>query len=311
MWTRAVSCAAELDCLVSLAAVSTQPGMTRPVFIEQAAPFLDVRSGVNICVQAAQHGMECIPNDIRIGAEESAEGGVESTNGYATPCMLVVTGPNMGGKSTILRQACLTTLMAHLGCHVPATSCRLSPVDQIFTRVGANDAIMAGLSTFRVELEETAQILKHATPRSLVILDELGRGTATFDGMAIAHASMWHLLKAARCRVLFATHYHSLTRDFERPNPHVALYHMACHVDEAPRITFLYKFRPGACNRSHGVNVARLAGLPESLLGRAAEKSAKLEGLLEDQRLLQLLRNVLALDEARGARALAVEAHNS
>ena len=184
--------------------------------------------------------------------------------------MLLVTGPNMGGKSTLLRQACLSVLLAQLGCHVPADACALSPVelashvvtacflpqasppacphrcalspvDRIFTRVGANDAIMAGLSTFRVELDETALILKHATEKSLVILDELGRGTATFDGMAIAHAVLDHLVKVTKCRALFATHYHALTRAYERPNAAVALYHMACVVDDATRdVTFLY-----------------------------------------------------------------------
>ncbi|KAL1519505.1 hypothetical protein AB1Y20_023022 [Prymnesium parvum] len=167
LWNRAVSCAAELDCLVSLARVSSSPGMCRPVFVEQQTPFLEIRQGVNTCVQASRPGADCIPNDILIGKEDD---GLDEE-----PRMLLVTGPNMGGKSTILRQACLTTLMAHLGCWVSASSCRLTPVDRIFTRVGANDAIMAGLSTFRIELEETAQILHHATERSLVILDELGR----------------------------------------------------------------------------------------------------------------------------------------
>ena len=129
--------------------------------------------------------------------------------------------------------------------------------------------IWQGLSTFRIELEETAQILRHATQRSLVILDELGRGTATFDGMAIAHAVMEHLLEHTRCCALFATHYHALTRPYEQLNRRVALYHMACVVDEATRdVTFLYKFQPGASSKSHGVNVARLAGLPESILSQ-------------------------------------------
>ena len=186
--------------------------------------------------------------------------------------------------------------MAHLGCWVPADACRLSVVDRIFTRVGANDAIMAGLSTFRVELEETAAILRGATRRSLVILDELGRGTATFDGMAIAHSVLGHLIEQTRCRSLFATHYHALTRQFELPNPQVGLYHMACVVDDETRhVTFLYKFAAGACNRSHGVNVARLAGLPESLLSLASQKSAELEGLLEQKFAAQHARRVLEL----------------
>lgn len=209
--------------------------------------------------------------------------------------MLLVTGPNMGGKSTLLRQACLTAMLAHLGCFVPAERCDLTPVDRIFTRVGANDAIMAGLSTFRVELEETSSILKHATRDSIVILDELGRGTATFDGMAIAHAVLSHLTDRVGCRALFATHYHALTREFEVPNPMVALYHMACAVDETSRnVTFLYQFVRGASHRSHGVNVARLAGLPDSVLNLAESKSAELERVLDDKYTVHLARRVLA-----------------
>ena len=309
-WHRAVHAAAELDCLLSLSAVSGEPGMTRPVFVDDAPrPFLRIDQGVNICVRAALDGANCVPNDIRIGAA-AAEAG-DAAHAGASPLMLLVTGPNMGGKSTLLRQACLTVLLAHLGCHVPAAACNLTPVDRIFTRVGANDAIMAGLSTFRVELEETATILRHATEHSLVILDELGRGTATFDGMAIAHATLSHLITHVRCRSLFATHYHALTREFEAPNARVALYHMACAVDEASRaVTFLYSFAPGACHRSHGVNVARLAGLPEAVLELAASKSAELEALLEERYTVQLARRVLlaAADAGEGGTAGAFEA---
>ncbi len=291
LWHRAVSVAAEIDCLLSLAAVSSGQGMCRPAFVESTEPFLSIRAGVNICVQASLAGEDCIPNDIVLGTDPDA-----AADADASPPMLLVTGPNMGGKSTLLRQACLTVLMAHLGCWVPADACRLSVVDRIFTRVGANDAIMAGLSTFRVELEETAAILRGATRRSLVILDELGRGTATFDGMAIAHSVLGHLIEQTRCRSLFATHYHALTRQFELPNPQVGLYHMACVVDDETRhVTFLYKFAAGACNRSHGVNVARLAGLPESLLSLASQKSAELEGLLEQKFAAQHARRVLEL----------------
>ena len=260
IWRNAVSCAAELDCLLSLARASSAAGMCRPAFVAEAEPFLHIKQGVNLCVQSALSDGQCIPNDIRMGpAPDGAGGGGEGDAAR----FLLVTGPNMGGKSTVLRQACLTVLMAHLGCWVAAEACSLSPVDRIFTRVGANDAIMAGLSTFRVELEETSLILKHATARSLVILDELGRGTATFDGMAIAHGTLRHLALETRCRCLFATHYHALSREFERANPHVALFHMACAVDEGSRaVTFLYRFQPGACNRSHGALSPRRRRLP-------------------------------------------------
>lgn len=301
LWRGAVSCAAELDCLLSLAELSARDGMCRPEFVSSERAFLHVQQGVNMCVQATLASGTAIPNDLRLGAE-----GAE-----AEPSFLLVTGPNMGGKSTLLRQACLTVLMAHLGCWVAAESCRLSPSDRIFTRVGANDAIMAGLSTFRVELEETALILQHATQHSLVILDELGRGTATFDGMAIAHGVMQHIVHETRCLCLFATHYHALTREFERPNPLVALYHMACRVDDETRaVTFLYRFLRGACNRSHGVHVARLAGLPEPLLKQAEESSAQLEAVLEGKYALTLARRLLALspDDVEQIQTLQAEA---
>ena len=319
LWKRAVSAAAELDCLISLAKVSAGPGMCRPRLVDQPGPFLKICGGVNPCVAHSLAGRDAIPNDITIGSEAGAADEAEA------PKMLLVTGPNMGGKSTLLRQACLSVLLAQLGCHVPADACALSPVDRIFTRVGANDAIMAGLSTFRVEvrrrpsashspsaltprpeltptplpqLDETALILKHATEKSLVILDELGRGTATFDGMAIAHAVLDHLVKVTKCRALFATHYHALTRAYERPNAAVALYHMACVVDDATRdVTFLYKFTTGACNRSHGVHVARLAGLPAELLAAAEQKSKAMEATLDEKYKAQLARRLLALPE--------------
>jgi len=274
--------------LLSLAKASAGAGMCRPSFVESESPFLDIKDGVNVCVRTTlSAGRDVIPNDIRVGARDGTE---------PNPRFLLVTGPNMGGKSTLLRQACLTVLMAHLGCFVPAAECSLSPIDRIFTRVGANDAIMAGLSTFRVELEETSLILKHATQRSLVILDELGRGTATFDGMAIAHAAMEHLLNNSSCLTLFATHYHALTREWEGSNPRVALYHMACVVDDDSRaVTFLYRFIKGACMRSHGVHVARLAGLPTRMLEQAAQQSAELEAVLEDKYTLQLCHRLLDL----------------
>ena len=284
LWRAALRCASQLDCLLALAKFSAKTGMCRPLFVEDSTPFLDIREGANACVEAAMEGGECIRNDIRLGVASEA----------GSPRFLLVTGPNMGGKSTVLRQACITTILAHLGCWVPATSCALSPVDRIFTRIGANDAIMAGLSTFRVELEETSLILRHATERSLVILDELGRGTATYDGMAIAHGVMEHLVHKTGCLSLFATHYHALSREFEIPNPHIALFHMACVVNDEDDVTFLYRFLPGACNRSHGVHVARLAGIPDSLLELASERSNQMELALEDMYACQLARRFLS-----------------
>jgi DNA mismatch repair protein MSH6 len=194
----------------------------------------------------------------------------------AAPIM-VLTGPNMGGKSTLLRQTCLAVVMAQVGSYVPAAACTLTPVDRVFTRIGANDNIVAGQSTFMVELSETANILKHATRQSLVILDELGRGTSTFDGYAIAYAVLRHLVDHTACRTMFATHYHSLCDEFA-VCPGVTLNHMSCVVEDNKRdVTFLYKLATGVCPKSYGMNVAALAGVPVAVVERADEKAREFE----------------------------------
>lgn len=183
------------------------------------------------------------------GMAEDGSDGYGATPAPGAPCVLV-TGPNMGGKSTLLRQACLSVILAQLGAYVPASRMTLTPVDRVFTRVGASDRILAGQSTFYVELAETSAILHQATTASLVILDELGRGTSTFDGNAIAYAVTRHLVDVVGCRTLFATHYHTLTDDFA-VHAGVALGHMGCLVEEradgTSSVTFLYKYQDGAC----------------------------------------------------------------
>lgn len=172
----------------------------------------------------------------------------------------------MGGKSTLLRQTCIAVIMAQIGCYLPASKCNLTPCDRIFTRIGANDNIMAGQSTFMVELSETAKILKEATKNSLVILDELGRGTSTFDGYAIAYSVLHHLVAEVGCLGLFSTHYGSLTKEFAC-NPMVALKYMSFCVDqESKKVVFLYKLEDGVCSESYGMNVARMAGVPEEVI---------------------------------------------
>jgi DNA mismatch repair protein MSH6 len=179
--------------------------------------------------------------------------------------------------------------MAQLGCKVPAKKCRLSPVDRIFTRIGASDNILDGQSTFFVELSETSTILHEATPNSLVILDELGRGTSTFDGVAIASAVVQKLAEDLTCRTMFATHYHSLVDEFST-HPNVAMANMACKVaddgdinindpnyDADSNVMFLYKLIGGACTKSYGLNVARLARLPQDVLNKARLKSKEFE----------------------------------
>jgi DNA mismatch repair protein MSH6 len=236
-----------------------------------------------------RNGTSYIPNDVELGGIQQV-----SEDTAFLPRTLLLTGPNMGGKSTLLRQTCLVIILAQIGCRVPADECTLTPVDRIFTRVGASDRILAGQSTFFVELAETSLILKAASEDSLCILDELGRGTATFDGTAIAHAVVDHLVSKIRCRALFATHYHLLVEDWEI-DPRVKLGHMDCFVhnqeeeamssnnkkkdEEMPseQVTFLYKLCSGSSPKSYGINVARLAGMPDTVIQLALKQSSEFE----------------------------------
>ena len=179
----------------------------------------------------------------------------------------------MGGKSTILRQNCLAAILAQIGCFVPCESFTLTPVDRIFTRLGASDRILEGKSTFFVEMEETKNVIQFATFRSLAILDELGRGTSTFDGYSIAHAVLNYIHEKIKCRTMFSTHYHMLLDDFKNKEG-IASYHMSYIANEAQdKVTFLYKFVKGECPMSFGINVARMAGIPQSILNIAKTKS--------------------------------------
>lgn len=186
-----------------------------------------------------------------------------------SPSLLLITGPNMGGKSTYLRQAALLTIMAQCGCFVPAERMTLGLVDRIYTRIGASDNVARGRSTFMVEMTETAAILNTATARSLVLLDEMGRGTATYDGLSLAWAAVEHLHDTIGARTLFATHYHELTLLANRL-PH--LRNLRVTVRETPTgIVFLHTVEPGAASKSYGIEVARLAGLPTSVIARARD----------------------------------------
>jgi DNA mismatch repair protein MSH6 len=266
---RAVSCAAQLDCIMSLAIASLGSdglGMCRPRFVSRH----EYGGQPLLCIRQMRHpylkppsgggggGGDVIPNDIVLGLVDENGAVDELGIKVRTPPAMVLTGPNMGGKSTLLRQACIAIIMAQIGCFVPAEACTLTPADRIFTRIGANDDILDGRSTFMVELQETATILHHATPDSFVILDELGRGTATFDGTAIAHAVLQHLASVG-CRLMFATHYHLLVADWKN-HPAVAMFHMSCLVQsdkDPPDVTFLYRATAGICPKSYGMNVAR------------------------------------------------------
>ena len=182
-----------------------------------------------------------------------------------------------GGKSTLLRQTCVAVVLAQMGCWVPCSAMSLSAVDRIFTRVGANDRLLCGHSTFMVELTETANILRECTRASLVIVDELGRGTSTHDGSAIAYAVAKTLAEDVQCRCLFSTHYHGLTAAFgdDKFRAAVTMYHMAYREVDGD-ITFLYRFVRGVCDQSHGIHCAKLAGLPPNILQHARTKADEL-----------------------------------
>ncbi|XP_034408091.1 DNA mismatch repair protein Msh6 isoform X2 [Cyclopterus lumpus] len=284
-WKTAVECMAVIDVLLALSRYSqggdgpmTRPQVVLPEGDGEILTFLDLTGSRHPCVTKTFFGDDFIPNDIFIGCPGSSE----TEEGRERASCVLVTGPNMGGKSTLMRQCGLVIILAQLGCYVPAESLRFTPVDRVFTRLGASDRIMAGESTFFVELSETASILHHATKQSLVLLDELGRGTATYDGTAIASAVVKELAEKICCRTLFSTHYHSLVEEYAN-NPAVRLGHMACMVEndcEDPSqetITFLYKFITGACPKSYGFNAARLANLPEMVIQSGHRKAKEFE----------------------------------
>ena len=251
---------AELDVLAGLAEAAALGGYCRPEVVEGTG--LDIRDGRHPVVEHSLRGERYVPNDVTFEPGE---------------LIRVITGPNMSGKSTYLRQTALIVLMAQIGSFVPAASAKIGLVDRIFTRIGAQDEIHAGQSTFMVEMIEAANILHHATPRSLLILDEIGRGTSTYDGVAIAWGMIEYIHNhpELRSRTLFATHYHELTQLADLL-PGVRNYNVA--VSEADgKVVFLHKIVPGGADRSYGIHVAQLAGLPKPVIARANEIMSELE----------------------------------
>ncbi|KFK39755.1 hypothetical protein AALP_AA3G283400 [Arabis alpina] len=279
-WSEVIHIISCLDVMRSFAiAASLSAGsMARPVLFpesknsnesqERKGPILKIQ-GLWHPFAVAADGQLPVPNDILLG---------EARSSSIYPRSLLLTGPNMGGKSTLLRATCLAVIFAQLGCYVPCETCELSLVDTIFTRLGASDRIMTGESTFLVECTETASVLQNATQDSLVILDELGRGTSTFDGYAIAYSVFRYLVEKVQCRMLFATHYHPLTKEFSS-HPRVTLQHMACafrsRPGQEPRgcdqdLVFLYRLTKGACPESYGLQVALMAGIPNQVVETAS-----------------------------------------
>ena len=253
------SALAQLDVLTALAQVAVNNNYVRPVVDD--GDELVITEGRHPVIEQMLKGSLFVPNNTLLDCGENS--------------MLIITGPNMAGKSTYMRQNALITLMAQIGSFVPAQECRVGVVDAIFTRVGASDDLAAGQSTFMVEMTEVAEILQYATKRSLVILDEIGRGTSTFDGMSIARAVVEHIAGQIGCKTLFATHYHELT-ELENTLDCVKNYNIAVKK-RGDDITFLRRIVRGPADDSYGIQVAKLAGLPDSVTKRAKEVLRALE----------------------------------
>jgi DNA mismatch repair protein MutS len=255
---------AQCDCLAALAYLARRRNYIRP----------KITDGGELVIQEGKHpvlaetlGSEFVPNDVELGNK--------------TGDILVITGPNMSGKSTYIRQVALLVLMAQTGSFIPAKEAEIGLVDRIFTRVGASDELVRGQSTFMVEMTETANIINNATYRSLVILDEVGRGTSTYDGLSLAWAITEHIANKLRCRTFFATHYHELTELSELfrnvKNCNVAVREW---MDE---VVFLHKILPGGTDKSYGIHVAKLAGVPGTILERSKEILEELESTFQKE----------------------------
>jgi DNA mismatch repair protein MutS len=243
----------QLDVLTSLAELAARHGYCRPEIAVE--PIFEVEAGRHPVLDALLAPGDFVPNNMRLGAEDGS--------------ILVITGPNMAGKSTYIRQAALIAILAHIGSFVPAKRARIGTVDRLFARVGATDDLSRSQSTFMVEMTETANILNNASPRSLVILDEIGRGTSTFDGISLAWAITEHVHDTIGCRTLFATHYHELV-ELEKTKPRLRNANVAVR-EKNGEIVFLYHIAPGGADQSYGIHVARLAGVPAPVLERAGE----------------------------------------
>jgi len=269
----------KIDVLCSLAQVAEENNYVCPEVNEEYE--IDIKDGRHPVVEKTIRDEEFIPNDIKIDLEDQQ--------------ILIITGPNMAGKSTILRQTALIILMAQMGSFVPASKATIGLVDRIFTRIGASDDLSKGQSTFMVEMNETANILRNATRRSLAILDEIGRGTSTYDGMSIAWA-VAEYLHDKRVRTLFATHYHELT-ELTFIKPRIKNFNVAVK-ESGNKIIFIRKLVPGGTNRSYGIQVARIAGLPEEVINRAEEILISIEDKLPRRRGYIILNNYINIKKS-------------
>ncbi|MEG0360335.1 MAG: DNA mismatch repair protein MutS [Longicatena sp.] len=249
---------ATIDALYALADISSENGYTRPTFHKEHT--IHIVEGRHPILDKMMKTSRYVSNDLEMS---------ESND------ILIITGPNMGGKSTYMRQCALLVIMAQIGCYVPAKRIEMPVFDQIFTRIGASDDIMSGQSTFMVEMMEANNALQNATANSLILFDEIGRGTSTYDGMALAQAMIEYIVNNTKAKTLFSTHYHELTQ-MEDKNPSIRNVHVEVH-EEDDEVTFLYRVVDGKADKSYGINVARLAHLPSSLLDRAKQILDNLE----------------------------------
>jgi DNA mismatch repair protein MutS len=263
---------AQLDVLASFAETARLHSYCRPQVADEGV--LQIRDGRHPVLEQSLVDERFVPNDTELGtgAPSTASARTESKSKHAetvlgAPQIALITGPNMAGKSTYIRQVALLTLLAHTGSFIPAAEARIDLVDRIFTRIGASDDLTRGQSTFMVEMTETANILNNATPRSLIVLDEIGRGTSTFDGLSLAWSIVEHLHNQVGAKTLFATHYHELTELSQRL-PRLQNFNVAVR-EWQDQIVFLRKIVAGGTDKSYGIQVARLAGVPAEVLERA------------------------------------------
>ena len=253
--------AAELDVLNNLAKQADLHHYHRPIWQEQTG--IQIQSGRHPVLERLTP-TPFVPNDLLLNTERRT---------------LLITGPNMGGKSTYMRQVALIALMAHIGSFVPAQKAVFGPLDRLFTRIGAQDDLSMHQSTFMVEMTETAQILRHATNQSLVLLDEIGRGTSTYDGLSLAWATTEALTEETKALTLFSTHYFELTRLAEQLDKADNVHFGA--QKEKDQLIFLHQVQPGAASQSYGIEVAQLAGIPAQVIAKARRKLAELESMAD------------------------------
>ena len=259
MVQRTAEAVAYVDVLQSYADVSRENNFARPDISLESV--IEIKDGRHPVIEKMRGDQVFTPNDTRLDCKENR--------------LLIITGPNMAGKSTFMRQVAIITLMAQIGCFVPAKSARIGIVDKIFTRVGASDDLSAGQSTFMVEMNEVAEILKNATGKSLVILDEIGRGTSTFDGISIAKSVAEYINTKIGCKTLFATHYHELI-SLEKEQNGIRNYSVAV-IKKGDDIKFLHKIVEGGTDNSYGIEVAKLAGLPPKVIEASKQTLKNME----------------------------------